>query len=185
MKDWGKNGAKFVGITGTIGKTTVTQWAQKVMSKFFNTGLCVQGYNNQIGVSINLANSYPNAQVVVLEMGMDKAGEIEFLSSIVKPDVGIITNVTPVHFDTGGFKSIEEIADAKSEIFLNMNPAGIVILNQKNDMYERVLNNAHKAGLTKVLSVGTEESNFYIQDLHANLHNTFFKSCLASKDRSR
>ncbi len=169
----GKN-VKVIAITGTIGKTTVTQWIHKLLSKFFNMGLCVQGYNNHIGMCINLSNSYKNSDVVVLEMGMNHVGEIDFLSSIARPHIAIVTNITPVHLGTGDFAKIEQIAEAKSEIFNHLHEDGIVILNKANSYYSILLEKAKKNGIKKIITVGNSDSNIYIQNTVSELYKTSF-----------
>lgn len=169
----GKN-VKVIGITGTIGKTTVTQWIHKLLSKFFSMGLCVQGYNNHIGMCINLANSYKNSDVIVLEMGMNHAGEIDFLSSIARPHIAIITNITPVHLGTGGFTQIEQVAEAKAEIFNHVVEDGIAILNKANAYYPILLEKAKENGIKKVITVGNSDSNIYIENTVSELYKTTF-----------
>jgi UDP-N-acetylmuramoyl-tripeptide--D-alanyl-D-alanine ligase len=80
----------------------------------------------------------------VFEIGMNHAGEIDALTRLVRPQIAIITTVAPVHL--GFFGSVEEIADAKAEIFHGLEPGGAAIINRDNPHFERLAAHARKQG---------------------------------------
>jgi len=84
----------------------------------------------------------------VFEAGMNHAGEIDALTKLIRPHIAIITTVAPVHL--GFFRSVEEIADAKAEIFRGLERGGTAIINRDSPYYERLKSHALKAGATIV-----------------------------------
>lgn len=121
-----------VGITGSVGKTTTKDMAASVLSQKYQT-LWTQGnYNNDIGVPLTLLRLEENHQAAVIEMGMNHFGEIALLSGIVRPDIGVISNVGVAHIENLG--SREGILRAKCELFDGMAEDGTAILNADNDM---------------------------------------------------
>lgn len=121
-----------LGITGSVGKTTTKDMVASVLSQRFNT-LWTQGnYNNEIGVPLTLFRLEEEHQMAVIEMGMNHAGEIHALAEIVRPDMGLISNVGVAHIEYLG--SREGILKAKCELFDFMGDKGVVILNGDNDM---------------------------------------------------
>ena len=103
------------------------------LSKFYQTTYSRKSYNNKFGVPLSLFNINEKDRFGVLEAGMDKKGEIDFLSKIIRPNLGIITNVGSAHIKN--FKNISEIAKAKGEIINNINTHGYLILNADDKFY--------------------------------------------------
>lgn len=124
-----KLGVRVVAVTGSVGKTTTKEVVGRVLSQRYEVVWSRASYNNEIGLPLTLLELTGATQHVVLEMGMYVRGDIRFLSSIAKPDVGIVTLVAPVHAERAG--SIEEIALGKRELpeALPAAPDGVAILN--------------------------------------------------------
>jgi UDP-N-acetylmuramoyl-tripeptide--D-alanyl-D-alanine ligase len=120
-------GMKVIGITGSVGKTTVKELVSVVLSQRFRTWKSRGNYNSDIGVPLTLLDMPLDVERAVIELGMTRAGEIEELCAIVRPEVGVVTNVGPVHMEQLG--SIEAIASAKSELVRNLPARGLAILN--------------------------------------------------------
>ena len=117
----------FVAITGSVGKTTTKDMVAAVLGEKLRVLKTDGNFNNAVGLPLTLLRLNSSHQICVLEMGMNHAGEIEYLSSIVEPDVAIITNIGDSHIENLG--SRENILKAKCEIFEHMKPDGLVILN--------------------------------------------------------
>ena len=117
--------AHFIGITGSVGKTSTKEILGLVLESFGKTFISRNNFNNQIGVPINLASVSDDDEFVVIEMGMRAAGEISHLTKQVTPDIAVITSVAEGHLEF--FDSVEKIADAKSEIFEYTNKNGIAV----------------------------------------------------------
>ncbi len=124
----------IIAITGSCGKTTLKELLGDVLSKISKVSISPKSYNNKFGVPLSLFNLKQNDEFGILEVGMDKKGEIEHLSKIIKPDVGVITNINYAHVKN--FKNIKQIALAKSEIINNIKPHGYVILNADDNFFQ-------------------------------------------------
>ena len=125
--------AKIIAITGSCGKTTLKELLGKTLKKISKTTISPKSYNNKYGVPLSLFNLSKNDNYGVLEVGMDKKGEIDYLSKIIKPDISVITNINYAH--AKNFKNIKDIALAKSEIISNTKPNGFVILNADDNFF--------------------------------------------------
>ena len=90
--------AQIIGITGSVGKTTLKNLIGFILKNYGKTYHSPFSYNNKFGVPLSLANLKKNTEYGVFEIGMDKKGEIENLSRLVKPEIGIITNISGAHF---------------------------------------------------------------------------------------
>ncbi len=106
---------RIIGISGTNGKTTTKELIAAVLSSSFSTFATKGNLNNHIGVPLSLLSIKPETEVAVIEMGANHVGEIAFLCSIAKPDMGILTNIGTAHIE--GFKSRENIILTKKALF--------------------------------------------------------------------
>jgi UDP-N-acetylmuramoyl-tripeptide--D-alanyl-D-alanine ligase len=121
---WGK---KVVAITGSTGKTTTKEITAHLLSAGYRVFKSTGNYNNDYGLPLSILKIREQDEVAVLELGMSAAGEIARLSKIARPDVGIVTNVRPVHLEF--FQSIDGIARAKRELIDNLSNQALAILN--------------------------------------------------------
>lgn len=119
--------AKFVGITGSVGKTTTKEFIYAVASAAFKTHKTLGNYNNELGLPLTIFGIEPEDRVVVLEMGMSDLGEIENMTKIARPDIAVITNIGTSHLASLGTR--ENICRAKMEIRLGLPEDGVLILN--------------------------------------------------------
>ena len=142
---------KIIAITGSCGKTTLKELLGDVLSKIAKVSISPKSYNNKFGVPLSLFNLKQNDEYGILEVGMDKKGEIEYLSKIIEPNVGVITNINYAHAKY--FKNIKQIALAKSEIINNIRPNGFVVLNADDIFFKLHKKIAYKKNL-KVISFG-------------------------------
>ena len=116
-----------VAITGSVGKTTTKDMVAAVLGEKYNVLKTDGNFNNNIGLPLTLLRLEKGHEMCVLEMGMNHAGEIEYLSDIAEPDVALITNVGDAHVENLG--SREGIFHAKCEIFSHMKEGGFAVLN--------------------------------------------------------
>ena len=142
---------KIIAITGSCGKTTLKELLGNSLKKISKVSISPKSYNNKYGVPLSLFNLSQNDDYGVLEVGMDKKGEIDQLSKIIKPDVSVITNINYAH--AKNFKNIKAIALAKSEIIHNTKSNGFVILNGDDNFFNLHNKIALKKNL-KVISFG-------------------------------
>ena len=129
--------SKIIAITGSCGKTSLKDLVGKTLNKIGKATYSRKSFNNKFGVPLSLFNLRENDEFGVFEIGMDKKGEIDYLSKIIKPDVGVITNISYAH--AKNFKNIKQIALAKSEIIENIKDGGCIVLNADDQFY-----NLHK-----------------------------------------
>ena len=151
---------KIIAITGSCGKTTLKEMIGSTLKKVSKTSYSQKSFNNKYGVPLSLFNLKQNDDFGVLEVGMDKKGEIDFLTQIVNPDVGIITNISYAH--SKNFKNIQGIASAKAEIIKNIRSNGTVILNGDDQFFYFHKKIALKKKL-KVLSFGINNKSLSTQ----------------------
>ena len=146
--------AKIIGITGSVGKTTLKNligFALKNYGKVYQSPHC---YNNKFGVPLSLSNLKRNTEYGIFEIGMDKKGEIDNLSKIVKPETAIITNISGAHFKN--FNTLTDIAKAKAEIIDNILDGGNIILN-KDDKFFNFLSNKARKKKIKIISFSSKK----------------------------
>ena len=103
------------------------------LNKISKTTYSPKSFNNKYGVPLSILNIKQSDKFGVLEVGMDKKGEIDYLTKIIKPDLGIITNISYAH--SKNFSNIKGIANAKAEIINNIKPRGTIILNGDDDFF--------------------------------------------------
>jgi murE/murF fusion protein len=154
--------SKIIAITGSCGKTTLKDFIGEILSKFYKVYYSPKSFNNKYGVPLSLFNLNPNHKFGIFEIGMDKKGEIDQLSKIVQPDVGIITNINFAH--AKNFKNLKGIAEAKSEIINNIKKNGSIILNADDKFFEFHRKLAIKNGL-KIISFGIKNKSANIKFL--------------------
>jgi UDP-N-acetylmuramoyl-tripeptide--D-alanyl-D-alanine ligase len=144
--------AKFIGITGSVGKTGAKEMLATALAPIGKVHATQGNLNNHLGVPLTLANLPLDAKFAILEMGMNHPGEISQLSHWAKPDVSLITTVDAVHIEF--FTSVGAIADEKAAIFDGMGGKGIAVLNADNPHYLRMRKIAEAKGLDRILAFG-------------------------------
>ena len=122
----------FVAITGSVGKTTTKDMVAAVLGARFRVHKTEGNFNNDIGVPLTLLKLERDHEVCVVEMGMDHAGEIDYLARLVEPDIALITNIGDAHIENLG--SRENIFKAKCEIFPHLSRDGLAVLNGDDPM---------------------------------------------------
>ncbi|MBQ2966499.1 MAG: UDP-N-acetylmuramoyl-tripeptide--D-alanyl-D-alanine ligase [Clostridia bacterium] len=122
----------FVGVTGSVGKTTTKDMIAWVLDSKYNLLKTKGNFNNQIGLPLTLLRLERDNEIGVTEMGMSGFGEIDALASMVKPDTGVFTNIGMSHIEKLG--SRENICKAKLEMLSHIRPGGNVIYCGDDDM---------------------------------------------------
>ena len=155
--------AKFavpmVQVTGSAGKTTTKEMIAAVLSQRFSTLKTQANFNNAIGTPLTLLNLSPEHQAAVIETGMNHFGEIRYLGEMVRPTMAVITNVGDAHIENlGGTR--QGILQAKCEIFENLQPGGLAVLNGDDELlsgltlpFETVLCGRHERCDVRVTNV--------------------------------
>nr|WP_246523005.1 UDP-N-acetylmuramoyl-tripeptide--D-alanyl-D-alanine ligase [Neoroseomonas eburnea] len=121
-----RSGARFVGVTGSVGKTTTKEMLRTALSASGRTHAADASYNNQWGVPLTLARTPRDAAFAVIEIGMNHPGEIAPLARLARPHVAVITAVETAHI--GHMGSLEAIAREKATIAAGLEPGGTAVL---------------------------------------------------------
>src|SRR5277367_2441478 len=140
----------LIGVTGSTGKTTTKEAIAHVLSTRFRVLKSEGNFNNHFGLPLMLLKIEPEHDVAVIEMGMSAAGEIRALAKIAQPEIGVVTNVAPVHLEF--FDSLAGIARAKYELVESLPASGTAVLNA-DDEYVSQFGRGFKG---KVIAYGTQ-----------------------------
>ncbi|MFN2298336.1 MAG: UDP-N-acetylmuramoyl-tripeptide--D-alanyl-D-alanine ligase [Anaerolineales bacterium] len=122
---------RVIGITGSVGKSTTKELAANVLAVRYPTLANESNLNNEIGLPLTLLKATEAHRRAVLEMGLYVQGDIAFLCKIAKPQVGVLTMVSPVHMERAG--SLEAIVDGKAELVEALPADGTAILNYDDE----------------------------------------------------
>jgi len=122
-----------VAVTGSNGKTSTKEMVAAILARQFNVHRTKGNLNTETGVPLTLLSLEPDHTALVLEMGMQQAGDIGRLASLAKPSVGIITNVGVVHIEF--FPTREDLARAKGELVASLPNDGLAVLNADNEFF--------------------------------------------------
>ncbi|WEX11346.1 UDP-N-acetylmuramoylalanyl-D-glutamyl-2,6-diaminopimelate--D-alanyl-D-alanine ligase [Chelativorans sp. AA-79] len=147
-----RSGAKVIAVTGSAGKTTTKEMLRHALSSVGRVHAADRSFNNHWGVPLSLARLPADADYAVFEIGMNHPGEIEPLTQIVKPHVAIVTMIAAAHL--GAFKSLDEIAEAKGEIFAGVVRGGHAIINRDDQRFKLLSNMATEAGVKNIWGFG-------------------------------
>ncbi len=162
--------SKIIAITGSAGKTSLKDLTKGLLQKFGSTHSSPKSFNNNLGVPISLSNLSCNNRFGVFEVGMSKTGEIRNLTKLIKPHVGIITNVGEAHIEN--FKNTQGIAEAKSEIIEKIETGGTIILN-KDDRYFSFFYKKAKKYELKILTFGVhKKADVYLKKIIKNKNSS-------------
>ena len=129
--------ASTIAITGSSGKTSVKELTGFCLNKLEKTYFSKRSYNNKYGVPLSIFNTPVQSKFTVLEVGMNKKGEINSLTKLIKPNLGLITNISYAHIQN--FKNLSQIAKAKGEMIDNIVPNGTMIINMDDKYYKYFL----------------------------------------------
>lgn len=133
-----------IGVTGSNGKTTTKDMVASVLATKYQTHKTAGNFNNHIGLPLTVLSMDRETEVVVLEMGMDRAGEISVLSNLAQPDHAIITNIGESHIENLG--SREAIAKAKLEITDGLSEDGLLIIDADEPLLDEQKADKHTVG---------------------------------------
>lgn len=191
-----KYNPKVVGITGSVGKTSAKEAIFLVLNDSFDVRSNEKNYNNEIGLPLTIIGAksgnssifgwlkvlvkwlwvitfpvkYP--EILVLEMGVDNPGDMDYLRSFIPVDVAVITNISNSHLEQ--FKTIEKIAKEKFKIAKDLSRDGLVVLNIDNHQVQEMYRNKYKNNSNVFLFGFTDESEVRAVDVNFSYRNEDF-----------
>ncbi|MBN1226867.1 MAG: UDP-N-acetylmuramoyl-tripeptide--D-alanyl-D-alanine ligase [Deltaproteobacteria bacterium] len=133
-RQWGK---ELVSITGTNGKSTTKEMAASILSKEAPTVKTPGNFNNLIGLPLTILSLTSLHKTAVLEMGMNRSGEIRRLTRIANPDIGVITNISGAHLE--GLGDLNGVIKAKAELLEAMRGGAIAVLNGDDEATKKLI----------------------------------------------
>ena len=151
---------KVIAVTGSNGKTTTTNIISKTLK---NNSKTLKNFNNEIGMPLSIMNASSKSKNLVLEIGASKFGDIDYLSKILKPHVGVITNIGHSHLEKLG--NINGVFEVKSELIKNIKKNGFLIVPSDNkkhlDRWKKLRNDIN------ILTFGIESgADFYASKIN-------------------
>ena len=126
----------FIGVTGSVGKTSTKEFISAVLSQKYNVHKTGGNFNNELGVPITLFGLEEDHEVAVIEMGISGFGEMTRLAKMVRPDISVITNIGYCHLENLGDR--DGVLRAKTEMFTYLKPGGTIILCHDDDKLRTV-----------------------------------------------
>ena len=136
---------RVIGITGSNGKTTTKNMLREILGKVGPTIAPIESFNNRVGAPISILRANRNTEFLVVEMGAEGIGSIEYLAKMADPDVGVILKVGLAH--VGEFGGIENTAKIKGELAAALGPEAKLVLNA-DDSYVRAMSEITRATVT-------------------------------------
>jgi UDP-N-acetylmuramoyl-tripeptide--D-alanyl-D-alanine ligase len=154
-------GPLVVAVTGSNGKTSTKEMIAAILARRFNVKRTVGNLNTETGVPLTMLALEPHHTALVLEMGMQRSGDIARLVALARPSVGVITNIGTVHMEF--FKSREELARAKGEMVAGLPEHGIAVLNADDQFYPLLV----AVTAARVMSFGVVKGDFRAEGFRA------------------
>ena len=166
----------YIGITGSNGKTTTKELISTILSKKYNILKTEKNYNNKIGIPLTLLNLSNKHEIAIIEMGMNHKGEIKELTELIKPDIGIITNIGTSHLEY--LKTKKNIFKAKMEITAGIKD-GILLVNGDDKHLKKLKNTLDY----DVIKAGFKSNYGLIPyDIKSNIEDLNFKLFYQNKE---
>ena len=143
-----------IGVTGSVGKTTTKDMLASILSQERKTLKNEENYNNEIGVPLSLLKLTGKHKAAVIEMAMQRLGEIAELARIAQPTISVVTNIGEAHLEF--LKSKENVAKAKAEIFKYLKEDDYAVINQDDEYFEHLISNV-RCPMSNVMTFGILE----------------------------
>jgi len=155
-----ENGFNVIAITGSVGKTTTRNIIHNILSKKFRTYQAPKNYNTLTGLPLSILDAAPEDDILILELGTNRPGEIGALSKIASPDIALITTVQPSHLE--GFGSLDNITEEKVSIVSDLKDDAPLIINADCPV---LLAKCQEKGLKFYTFGKSDNADFYAEDI--------------------
>ena len=151
--------ARIIAVTGSAGKTTTKEALRHGLSAVGKVHASAASFNNHWGVPLTLARMPADCDYAIFEIGMNHEGEIRPLVKLVRPNVAIVTLIAAAHL--GHFKTLDDIAKAKAEIFEGVEHGGAALINRDDQRWGLLGKLAREAGVEKIVGFGEHAKAVY------------------------
>ena len=159
---------EIVGITGSNGKTSTTSMINQCLKGSSST---MKNFNNEIGMPLSIMNAKRASTCLVMEMGAANFGDIHYLSSFLKPHVGVITNIGSSHLEN--LKNINGVFKVKSEMVSNIKKNGCLVIPSENKNHQSQWKEMRND--ISIITFGlSKDSDFYAADINYSINKTSF-----------
>jgi UDP-N-acetylmuramoyl-tripeptide--D-alanyl-D-alanine ligase len=199
-RSWYQN-LPVIAITGSSGKTTVKEMTSSIVGRKYCHLKTEGNFNNLIGLPLTLLQFKPEHELAILEMGMNRPGEIARLTEIADPDIACINNIQEAHLEC--LDDILGVAKAKNELFAGLKPDGKVVVNLEDDLVRQLaaqltqekityglepeamiratdIQSLGKEGMAYTLHIGDEQTNVRLNALgQHNVLNSLAAAAMA------
>lgn len=157
--------ALVVGVTGSVGKTTTRRMLSSVFESAHTGIQSPRNFNNQLGVPLSLLELQAGDEFAMIEVGASEPGEIEFLASVVQPDMAVLTRIAPSHLSR--MQSLKVIQEEKAQLLKALRPDGIAFLNAD----DRLVIELAKQLDCEIVTFGTSnDADIYAKGVESNGH---------------
>ena len=160
--------AQIIAVTGSVGKTSTKEMLRVALAVSGATHVSAASFNNHWGVPLTLSRMPRDTSYGVFEIGMNHAGEITPLVGMVRPHIAIVTSIAASHL--GNFSSLDEIAQAKAEIFSGVVPGGAAIINRDTPYFDMLKTAALASGCKTIVGFG-EHADADVRLIRVALHS--------------
>ncbi|OGJ41738.1 hypothetical protein A3B60_01415 [Candidatus Peregrinibacteria bacterium RIFCSPLOWO2_01_FULL_39_12] len=192
---------KIIAVTGSVGKTSTKEAIFNVLNTQFRVKRNQKSFNSEFGLLLtilDIESGFSSAakwswylmkgfwhcltkdysEILLLELGVDKPGDMDFLTSIVKPDIAVIINISSVHLGEGQFKDMNAVFEEKSKLVHALKPHGRVILNTDNEFLS---NMAKKLGKKAVTFGKDRDADYWASQITSSIEGVNFVLHLDNK----
>lgn len=158
---------KLIAISGSVGKTSTKEAIYSILSRKYKTFRTKGNFNSEIGLPLTLLSIDKGYEYGLIEMGMEKSGEIAYLSDITMHNIAVLTNIGSSHI--ASFGSREGIFKEKMNIAKNLNKDGVLFLNGEDDFLKQVCSNTYQ-----VIHYGSVQNPIYVENIEVDSEGTKF-----------
>ncbi|QJC37674.1 UDP-N-acetylmuramoyl-tripeptide--D-alanyl-D-alanine ligase [Enterobacteriaceae endosymbiont of Donacia bicoloricornis] len=161
-----------IGITGSSGKTSVKEMTISILKKKYKIIFTKKNMNNHIGIPLTLLNMTNKHQCAVIEIGGNQINDISYSTSLVKPNIAIINNISEAHLE--GFKSLKNIIKCKISIFNYLTNKGTAIFNYDDINQKKILKHLTNNYNILTFSLYNKKTNFFTKNIKIFSHKIIF-----------
>ncbi|MBX3580542.1 MAG: UDP-N-acetylmuramoylalanyl-D-glutamyl-2,6-diaminopimelate--D-alanyl-D-alanine ligase [Rhizobiaceae bacterium] len=173
--------ARIIAVTGSAGKTSTKEALRHCLSAVGKVHASAASFNNHWGVPLTLARMHADCDYAIFEIGMNHEGEIRPLVNMVRPHVAIVTLIAAAHL--GHFRSLDDIARAKAEIFEGIEPGGAALINRDDERWGLLAKIAGQLAVGRIAGFGeSEAADYRLTNLSLHADHSLISALVAGRE---